>query len=148
MQRKKQVRCWLKNKEPGERIVRFWTLVLMLIFHEKCQSLGHVKNAKITLQHPIIFSVLASPWTTPKTEKRKFACSWEMKSVPGHLNIAEKRVVSASLCSSWFKNLVTGIDWTGRRAQATRARTTTDVQIGLPRPTEFATVQYFVQLPL
>ena len=28
-----------------------------------------------------------------------------------------------------------------------RARTTTDVQIGLPRPTEFATVQYFVQLP-
>ena len=27
------------------------------------------------------------------------------------------------------------------------ARTTTDVQIGLPRPTDFATVQYFVQLP-
>ena len=23
----------------------------------------------------------------------------------------------------------------------------TDVQIGLPRPTDFATVQYFVQLP-
>ena len=37
--------------------------------------------------------------------------------------------------------------WTGHRAQATRARTTTDVQIGLPRPTDFATVQYFVQLP-
>ena len=28
-----------------------------------------------------------------------------------------------------------------------RAQTTTDVQIGLPRPTDFATVQYFVQLP-
>ena len=24
----------------------------------------------------------------------------------------------------------------------------TDIQIGLPRPTDFATVQYFVQLPL
>ena len=51
------------------------------------------------------------------------------------------------LCASWFKNMATGIDWTGRRAQATRARTTTDVQIGLPRPTDFATVQCFVQLP-
>ena len=38
-------------------------------------------------------------------------------------------------------------DWTGRRAQATRAWTTTDVQIGLLRPTDFATVHYFVQLP-
>ena len=28
-----------------------------------------------------------------------------------------------------------------------RARMTTDVQIGLPRPADFATVQYFVQLP-
>ena len=43
------------------------------------------KNAKIALQHPIIFGVLASPCTTLKTEKRKFACSWEMKSVSGHL---------------------------------------------------------------
>ena len=43
--------------------------------------------------------------------------------------------------------MATGIDWTGRRAQATRARTTTHVHIGLPRPTDFATVQYFVQLP-
>ena len=43
------------------------------------------KNAKIALQHPIIFGVLASPWTTLKTEKRKFAYSWEMKSVSGHL---------------------------------------------------------------
>ena len=25
------------------------------------------------------------------------------------------------LCASWFKNMATGIDWTGRRAQATRA---------------------------
>ena len=38
------------------------------------------------LQHPIIFSVLASPWTTLKTEIRKNASSWEMKSVSGHLN--------------------------------------------------------------
>ena len=43
--------------------------------------------------------------------------------------------------------MATGIDWTGRRAQAMRARTTTDIQIGLLQPTDFATVQYFVQLP-
>ena len=60
---------------------------------------------------------------------------------------SRKRVVCAALCASWFKNMATGIDWTGRRAQATRAQTTTDVQIGLPRPTDIATVQYFVQLP-
>ena len=43
--------------------------------------------------------------------------------------------------------MATGIDRTGRRAQATRVQTTTDVQIGLLRPTDFATVQYFIQLP-
>ena len=43
--------------------------------------------------------------------------------------------------------MATGINLTGRRAQATRAQPKTDVQIGLPRPTEVATVQYFVQLP-
>ena len=43
------------------------------------------KKAKFALQHPIIFDVLASPWTTLKTEKRKLAFSWEMKSVSGHL---------------------------------------------------------------
>ena len=57
----------------------------MFIFHEKCQTLGHVKMQKFALQHPIIFGVLASPWTTLKTEKRKNAFSWEMKSVSGHL---------------------------------------------------------------
>ena len=31
--------------------------------------------------------------------------------------------------------------------KATCAQTTTDVQIGQPRPADFATVQYFVQLP-
>ena len=63
----------------------FWSIILMFIFHEKCQSRA-CKNAKFTLQHPIIFGVFASPWTTLKTEKRKFAFSWEMESVPGHLN--------------------------------------------------------------
>ena len=60
---------------------------------------------------------------------------------------SQKLVVCAALCASWFKNMATGIDRTGRRAQATRAQTTTDVQIGLLRPTDFATVQYFIQLP-
>ena len=44
-------------------------------------------------------------------------------------------------------NMTTGIDRTGRRAQTTRAQTTTDVQIGLPRRIDFATMQYFIQLP-
>ena len=57
------------------------------------------KNAKNALQHPIIFGVLASPWTTLKTEKRKFACSWEMKSVPGHLKRTPRE--SMSLVSHW-----------------------------------------------
>ena len=57
-------------------------------FPRKVPIFKACKNAcaKIALQHPIIFGVLASPWTTLMTEKRKFACSWEMKSVPGHLN--------------------------------------------------------------
>ena len=42
--------------------------------------------------------------------------------------------------------MATAIDCTGRGAQATRARMTTDAQIILPRPTDFATVQYFVHL--
>ena len=48
------------------------------------------KNAKIAVQHPIIFGVLASPWTALKTEKIKNAFSWEMKSVSGHLKIVEE----------------------------------------------------------
>ena len=31
--KKLQVYCRLKNKEPGERKVRFWPLILMFIFH-------------------------------------------------------------------------------------------------------------------
>ena len=58
------------------------------------------KNAKIALQHLIIFGVWASPWTTLKTEKRKFAFSWEMKSVSGHHNKADKIVHVACL---WVK---------------------------------------------
>ena len=32
------------------------------------------------------------------------------------------------------KNMATGIDWTGRRVQATRARTMMDVQLANPDP--------------
>ena len=55
------------------------------------------KNAKFPLQHPIIFGVFASPWTTLKTEKRKFASSWETKSVSGHLKIIQH-------CTQWHCN--------------------------------------------
>ena len=82
--KKRQAYRWLKKKEPGERNVTFCSLILMFIFNKKCLSLEHVKMQKFALQHPIIFGVFASPWTTLKTEKRKFAFSWEMKSVSGH----------------------------------------------------------------
>ena len=84
--KKKQAYWWLKNKEPGERNVTFWSLILMFIFR-KVPIFRACKNAKIALQHPIIFGVFASPWTTLKTEKRNFAFSWEMKSVSGHLKL-------------------------------------------------------------
>ena len=54
-------------------------------FPRKVPIFRACKNAKFALQHPIIFGVFASPWTTLTTEKRKFAFSWEMKSVSGHL---------------------------------------------------------------
>ena len=46
--------------------------------------------------------------------------------------------------------MATGIDWTGRRAQATRARARgrrPTFKSAYPDPQIFATVQYFVQLP-
>ena len=51
--KKKQAYWWLKNKEPGERNVTFWSLVLMFIFHEKCQSLGHVKMQNLPCNTPL-----------------------------------------------------------------------------------------------
>ena len=56
----------------------------MFIFHEKCQSSGQVRMQNLPCNTPF-FGVLASPWTILTTEKRKFAFSWEMKSVSGHL---------------------------------------------------------------
>ena len=53
-------------------------------FPRKVPIFRSCKNAKFALQHPIIFGVLASP--SLKAEKRKFAFSWEIKSVSGHLN--------------------------------------------------------------
>ena len=60
-------------------------------FSTKVPNFRACKNAKFALQHPIIFGVLVSPWTTLKTEKRKLACSWEMKSVSGHLKFDKAR---------------------------------------------------------
>ena len=89
--KKKKVYCWLKNKEPGERKVKFWALILMFIFHEKCQSLGHVKMQNFSLQHANIFGVLASPWTMLKTQKRKRKFRFHGKWI-------------VSLTSRWTKN--------------------------------------------
>ena len=73
----KKERARRKNCEVFEH--SFWCS-----FPRKVPIFRACKNAKFALQHAIIFGVLASPWTTLKTEKRKFACSWEMKSVSGH----------------------------------------------------------------
>ena len=76
-------------------------------FLRKVPIFSACKNAKNALQHPIIFGVLASPWTTLKTEKRKFACSWEMKSVPGHLKMTS--AIWRSRCSAfriWGRGMI------------------------------------------
>ena len=52
MQRKSKYTVDYKNKEPGERNVRFLTLILMFIMHEMCKSLEHVKMQNL-------------PWNTP-----------------------------------------------------------------------------------
>ena len=56
-----------------------------------------------------------------------------MTESTGSSERSRKRVVCAALCASWFKNMATGIDWTGRRAQATRADD--DRQSNRPSPT-------------
>ena len=82
--RKRQAYWWLKNEEPGKEMWRF-DHSFWCSFFTKMRIFRACKNAKFALQHLIIFSDFASPWTTLKTEKRKFAFSWEMKSVSGHL---------------------------------------------------------------
>ena len=59
------------------------------------------KNAKFALQHPIIFGVLASAWTTLKTEKRKITFSWELKSVSGHLKRTGSQACSINNWAWW-----------------------------------------------
>ena len=86
--KKKQVCCWSKNKEQRRKNCEVFNTHCNVHFPRKVPIFRACKNAKIALQHPIIFGVLASPWTTLKTKKRKFACSWEIKSVSGHLNVA------------------------------------------------------------
>ena len=68
------------------------------------------------------------------------------------LKVARSEVKNASFAQRSAhregKNIATWFDRTGRRAQETR--TDDDgrhVQIDVPQPIEFATVQYFIQLP-
>ena len=53
----------IKNKEPGERNLTFWSLecILMFIFHEKCQSLGHVKMQNLPCNTPLFLAFLPLP---------------------------------------------------------------------------------------
>ena len=75
-----------------------------------------------------------------------------MESYFGNMGLLFIKVARNEVESSSFaqrsahrevKYMATGIDRTGRRAQVTM----TDLQIGLHRPTDFATVQYFIHLP-
>ena len=86
--KKKQAYCWLnwKTKSQANEMWGFEHSFYIARFPRKVPIFRACKNAKFSLQHPIIFGVLASPWTTLKTEKREFAFSWEMKSVSGHPN--------------------------------------------------------------
>ena len=59
--KKKPAYWWLKNKEPGERNVTFWSLILMFIFHEKYQSLGHVKMQNLPCNTPLFLVFLLHP---------------------------------------------------------------------------------------
>ena len=81
--KKKQVCCWLKIWRASRKKCEVLNTHSNVHFSRKVPIFRACKNAKFALQHPIVFGVLASPWTTLKTEKRKFACSWEIKSVSG-----------------------------------------------------------------
>ena len=86
-----------------------WGILYSWVTHEEkiphdffFVRVGACKNAKFALQHPIIFGVLASPWTTLKTEKRKLACSWGMKSVSGHLKWPECMYLVGHRSLGWW----------------------------------------------
>ena len=72
----------------------------------------------------------------------------------GYLRLLRTKSKTRRLRSSAqreVKNLATGIERTGHRAQATRARARADggKRSNWPtRPTDFTTVQYFIKLPL
>ena len=86
--KKKKFYCWLKKYRARRKKREVLNTHSNVHFPRKVPNFRACKNAKFALQHPIIFGVLASPWITLKTEKRKLACSWEMKSVSGHLKLA------------------------------------------------------------
>ena len=62
------------------------------------------KNAEFALQHPIIFGVLASPWTILTTEKRKFAFSWEMKVSLDTLKVCWKKKKKKKTLCCWSES--------------------------------------------
>ena len=77
--------------------------------------------------------------------------SFESRFLDVPLKVARNEVKPSSFAQrsahGEVKIRASGLDRTGRSASATRGRTITDVQIGLSRPTDFATVQYSIQLP-
>ena len=71
----------IKKKEQGERNVTFWSLILMFIFHEKCQSLGHVKMQNLPCNTPWFLVFLPHPEPLQRLKKICFfmgneKCLW------------------------------------------------------------------------
>ena len=78
-------------------------------FPRKTPNFRACKNAKFALQHPIIFGVLASPWTTLKTEKRKNAGNekrlWKINCNSGGLLSSPGHISQNDRVAQWIRRL-------------------------------------------
>ena len=70
MQRKSKFAVDQKIKRPCDRNLRFWTLILMFIFREKCQSLEHIKQENLPCSTPL-FLVFWPHLNHPKAWNKK-----------------------------------------------------------------------------
>ena len=144
----------------GVRCIYLWTCLCSLLL----TGMHCVRCLLYLLVNMVLFSAfdwraLSVVFVVSTCEHGSVLCFWLACIVCGvrfifcehWFKVAQNEVKNASFAQRSAhregKNMATGIDRTGRRAQATRARTATDVQIGRLRPIDFATVHYFTQLP-
>ena len=104
MQRKSKFTVDQNNEEPGEQKVRFWTLILMSIFHEKCQSLGHVKMQNLPCNTPLflVFWPHPEPPWRLKKENVRFHGKWIVSlDTLRSLNSGISSALLGSLFGAW-----------------------------------------------